>query len=273
MDSRGTPAPEPRRRAFRSPHGPRLDGWLQGVDRGRSPQPLLLGVHGGPHGFVGSGFNLGHFYRYVLASRGWLILTLNATGSGSYGEGFADAIRGRWGEYDLPEHLAAIDELVAEGLADPERLVVAGYSYGGYLAAWAVGMERRFRAAIVGAPITNLESFERTSDIGPWYTPWEMGGGLPENAERYRRLSPVNYADRIATPILILHGEADRRCPIGQSLELRDRVAASGGSGVELVRYPGADHLFYATGRPSQRLDFNRRIVAWVEKTVKEDRR
>jgi dipeptidyl aminopeptidase/acylaminoacyl peptidase len=268
-----TSAAAPQHRSFRSPHGHSLDGWLQGLDRGRSPQPLLVGVHGGPHGFIGSGFNLGHFYRYVLASRGWLVMTLNATGSGSYGADFADAIRGRWGEYDLPEHLEAIDELTEQGLVDPDRVVIAGYSYGGYLAAWAVCMDDRFRGAVIGAPITNLESFECTSDIGSWYAPWEMGGGLPENAELYRRLSPVSHAERIAAPVLILHGEADRRCPVGQSLEFRERVEAAGRAAVELVRYPNADHLFYAAGRPSQRIDFNQRIVTWVEKTVEEGSR
>jgi dipeptidyl aminopeptidase/acylaminoacyl peptidase len=267
----GTPAPAAERRVFESPHGHPLDGWLTGVDPGRSPQPLLLALHGGPHAFVGSGFQHAHFYRNVLASRGWLVLSLNASGSGSYGEPFADRIRGRWGEYDLPEHLAAVEELVAEGLADPARLVAAGYSYGGYLAAWAACMDDRFRAAVVGAPITNLRSFERSSDIGPWYTPWEMKGGLPENEERYERLSPINHVDRIETPLLILHGEADRRCPLGQSLEFAERVEREGHSSVELVRYAGADHLFYATGRPSQRLDFNRRIVEWVERMAEEE--
>ncbi|HEU4707471.1 MAG TPA: S9 family peptidase [Solirubrobacterales bacterium] len=256
------------RRRFRSPHGPALDGWLQGLDRDRSPQPLLVSMHGGPHGFFGPSFQAGHFYRNVLAARGWLVLTLNSSGSGSYGEAFADAIRGRWGEHDLPEHLAALEEVVADGLADPARLAVAGYSYGGYLAAWAVCHDHRFRAAVVGAPITDLAAFERASDIGAWYTPWEMRGGLPENAERYERLSPIAHAGAIRTPVLLLHGDADRRCPLAQSESLAERIAAAGRSRVELVRYKGGDHLFHSGGRPSQRLDFNRRIVEWLEEHV-----
>jgi dipeptidyl aminopeptidase/acylaminoacyl peptidase len=264
----GARVPDLTRRRFRSPHGTELDGWLQGLDSSRSPQPLLVSMHGGPHGFFGPGFQSGHFYRNVLAARGWLVLTLNSSGSGSYGEEFADSIRGRWGEHDLPEHLAALDELVAEGLADPDRLAVAGYSYGGYLAAWAVCADHRFKAAVVGAPITDLAAFERASDIGPWYTPWEMRGGLPENAERYERLSPVTHAGTIRTPVLLLHGDADRRCPSAQSESLADRIAAAGRSRVELVRYKGGGHLFYANGRPSRRLDFNRRIVGWLEEHV-----
>ncbi len=254
-------------RSFRSPHGGALDGWVQGLRPGGGPQPLAVCMHGGPHSFVGTGFQGGHFHRAVLASRGWAVLTLNSSGSGSYGEEFADSIRGCWGERDLPEHLAAVDELVGEGLADPARLAVVGYSYGGYLAAWAICHTDRFRAAVIGAPIANLESFRRTSDIGAWYTPWEMAGTEAENQELFRRLSPVNHAGRAATPALILHGEDDLRCPIGQGEELEQRLAAAGAP-VELVRYPGADHLFYSRGRPRQRLDYNRRIVEWLERWV-----
>lgn len=265
---RGDAVPVRERRAFRATDGRALDGWLAGVDPALAPQPTLLAFHGGPHGFFGPGFQGGHFYRDVLASRGWVVLTLNATGSGSYGGDFADGVRGAWGERDLPEHLAALDELVAMGLADPDRLAVAGYSYGGYLAAWAITQDDRFAAAVLGAPITELESFERTSDIGTWYTPWQMNGTLPENQERYRRLSPANHAAAVATPTLILHGEADRRVPFAQGRLLRDRLAVAGRARVELVPYPDAGHLFYSSGKPGQRLDFNRRIVDWLETNV-----
>jgi dipeptidyl aminopeptidase/acylaminoacyl peptidase len=260
--------PELTRRTFESPHGGTLDGWIQGLRPRLQPQPLVVCMHGGPHSFVGTGFQLGHFHRNVLASRGWAVLTLNSSGSGSYGEGFADSIRGCWGERDLPEYLSAVDELVDDGLVDAERLGVVGYSYGGYLSAWAVSHTDRFKAAVVGAPISNLESFRRMSDIGAWYARWEMAGTESENAERFERLSPVNHADCVRTPTLILHGEDDRRCPIGQGEELHERIAAAGRAPVEIVRYPGADHLFYARGRPSQRLDYNRRILEWIENRV-----
>jgi dipeptidyl aminopeptidase/acylaminoacyl peptidase len=253
-------------RAFRRPDGRELDAWVAGLDPDLAPQPTLVCFHGGPHGFFGPGFQRGHFYREVLASRGWLVLTLNATGSGSYGAEFADGLRGVWGERDLPEHLAALDEMVAEGVADPGRLTVAGYSYGGYLAAWAIGHTERFAAAVIGAPIVELESFERSSDIGSWYTPWQMNGGLPENLDRYRRLSPISYAAAVTTPALILHGEDDRRVPFAQGELLRDRLAGAGR--VELVAYPGADHLFYSSGTPAERVDFNRRVVDWLEANV-----
>ena len=268
--------PRVERRAFRSPQGATLDGWLirpaaQGAPGAKSaggPAPLLLDIHGGPASYHGNLFSLGYLYRYVLASRGWAVLALNPTGSGSYGKAFAHGIRGRWGEGDLPEQLAAVDALVAEGIADPARLAVAGYSYGGFMTSWTITHTDRFKAAVVGAPVVNLESFHGTSDIGMWFIPWEMQGDLATQREIYRRLSPISYVERVTTPTLILHGEADDRCPIGQGEELFVGLVAAGKAPAEFVRYPGESHLFLGNGRPSHRLDVTRRVVAWVERYV-----
>ena len=257
--------PRIERRTFVSPNGGTIDGWLMLPTIGKGHFPLLLDIHGGPHGFIGNYFALSHFYRYVLASNGWAVLTLNPSGSASYGEKFAHSIRGRWGEYDTPEQMAAVDALISEGIADSNRLSVAGYSYGGFMAAWMIGHTDRFKAAVVGAPITNLESFFGTSDIGSWYIAWEMGGDIFRNCETYRRLSPLNYVDRVTTPTLILHGEADDRCPIGQAEEFFIGMIQSN-TPVEFVRYPGSSHLFHSNGLPSYRMDYNRRIVDWIKR-------
>jgi dipeptidyl aminopeptidase/acylaminoacyl peptidase len=161
--------PAVERRSFSSPNGGSIDGWLMRPANARGPVPLLVQIHGGPHGFVGNVFSLGSFYGYVLAGRGWAMLSLNPSGSGSYGKEFMQSLMARWGEYDLPEQHAAIDALVAEGIADPDRLAVTGYSYGGYMTSWVVGHTDRFKAAVIGAPVTNLESFFGTSDIGMWF--------------------------------------------------------------------------------------------------------
>ena len=256
------------RRAFSVPDHGTVEGWLFQPSAGAGAAPLLVDIHGGPASFHGNVFSAGYFYRYVLASRGWAVLALNPTGSGSYGKAFAHGIRGRWGERDLPEQISAVDALVAEGTADDERLAVAGYSYGGFMTSWAVAHTDRFKAAVVGAPVVNLESFHGTADIGMWFAPWEMRGDLATHREVYRRLSPINYVDRVTTPTLILHGEADDRCPIGQGEELFIGLIASGKAPAEFVRYPGGSHLFLNTGRPSHRLDVTARIVAWLEKHV-----
>lgn len=254
------------RRAFPNPNGGTIDGWLIMPATGDAQVPLLVHIHGGPHAFVGHAFPHGAFYWYTLASRGWGVLALNPSGSGSYGKAFAHRLRARWGEYDLPEQLAAVDALVAEGIADPDRLAVAGYSYGGYMTAWVISHTDRFKAAVVGAPVTNLESFHGTSDIGMWFGPWEMKGDVVASRETYRRLSPVNYVERVTTPTLIVHGEADDRCPVGQGEELYVGLVAVGKTPAELVRYPGASHLFVGTGRPSHRVDYVRRVTEWVER-------
>jgi dipeptidyl aminopeptidase/acylaminoacyl peptidase len=259
------------RRTFKSPHGGTLEGWLFLPAERRGVSPLLVDIHGGPQSFMGNVFSLTYFYRYLLASRGWAVLVLNPTGSGSYGREFAHGIRGKWGEHDLAEQLAAVDQLVAEGVADPDRLAVAGYSYGGFMTSWTIGHTDRFKAAVVGAPVVNQESFFGTSDIGMWFAPWEMGGGIHEAREAFRRLSPINYVDKVTTPTLVLHGEADERCPIGQGEELFAGLVAAGKAPTEFVRYPGGSHMFIAQGRPSHRVDFNRRVVDWITRYASRD--
>ncbi|OLB92327.1 MAG: hypothetical protein AUI15_21270 [Actinobacteria bacterium 13_2_20CM_2_66_6] len=259
------------RRNFKSPHSGTLEGWLFLPGERRGPSPLLVDIHGGPASFSGSLFSLSYFYRYVLASRGWAVLTLNPTGSGSYGREFAHGIRAKWGEHDLAEQLAAVDQLIAEGIADRDRLAVAGYSYGGFMTSWTIGHTDRFKAAVVGAPVVNQESFFGTSDIGMWFAPWEMAGSITDERETFRRLSPINYVDKVTTPTLVLHGEADERCPIGQGEELFTGLVAAGKVPTEFVRYPGGSHMFIAQGRPSHRVDFNRRVVDWVTRHASRD--
>lgn len=139
------------------------------------------------------------------------------------------------------------------------------------MTAWTITHTDRFKAAVVGAPIVNHESAHGTSDIGMWFVPWEMRGGIAERRETYRRLSPINYVERVTTPTLIVHGEADDRCPIGQGEELFIGLLAAGRVPTVFVRYPGAGHLFRTTGRPSHRLDANRRTIEWLERYALED--
>ena len=267
LDEIAVPRVEHRR--FAAPHGGSLDGWLIPPMNGQSPAPLLVEIHGGPASYAGPSFPLGILHTYILAGRGWAVLQVNPTGSGSYTKAVAHGIRGSWGERDLPEQLAAVDAMIADGTADRARLAVSGYSYGGFMTAWTITHTERFSAAIVGAPVVNLESFYGTSDIGPWFAMWEMRGDVVTQREVYRRLSPINYIDRVTTPTLILHGEADDRCPIGQGEELFLGLAAGGRVPVEFVRYPGQSHAFRQEGRPSYRIDVVRRTVEWVERYVK----
>ncbi|HEU4409671.1 MAG TPA: S9 family peptidase [Polyangiaceae bacterium] len=232
--------------------------------RGGRRCPLLVDVHGGPHAYVSLGFSY-HPYWYALVSRGWAVLALNPVGSGAFGKEFSDRLRGRWGERDLPEQLAAVDALVREGVADGDRVAIAGKSYGGYMAAWAVGKTKRFRAAVCSAPVTNLESHFGTSDSGYYVDPFDMRGEPFDERERYFQLSPVRCAGAVETPTLLLQGEDDQRCPVGQAEEFFALLVRAGKAPVEFVRYPGGDHHLAEKGRPSHRVDYHRRIVDWLE--------
>lgn len=256
------------KRTFNNPNGGTIDAWVIKPEKDIRDAPLLLSVHGGPQGFVGNAFSLSHFYRYVLASKGWVVLTANTSGSGSYGKEFLQNIRGRWGEYDLPEHLSIIDTFVEEGIVDGNKLSIAGYSYGGYMAAWAITHTRQFKAAVLGSPITNLESLFGTSDIGMCYLSWYMKGDLVSNRKTFNRLSPIQYVDRVTTPTLLLHGEDDERCPISQSEEFFIRLIQNINASVEFVRYPESSHLFHSNGFPSHRVDFNQRTIEWIKRNT-----
>jgi len=256
--------PEATLREFESGSGSNRGLLLRPPGGGKGPMPLLVDVHGGPASHVSFGFPY-HPYWYALTTRGWAVLALNPLGSATFGAEFVEALRGHWGERDLPEHLATVNALIEEGIADPDRIAIAGKSYGGYMTAWAIGHTRRFRAAICSAPVINLESHLGTSDSGYYVDPYQMRGTLSEMRKRYHDLSPLQYADQAETPTLILHGEKDQRCPIGQSEELFTSLICAGKAPVEFVRYPGGNHHLAETGKPSHRVDYNRRIIDWLE--------
>jgi dipeptidyl aminopeptidase/acylaminoacyl peptidase len=254
------------RRTFSTPNGD-VEGWLRLPVGGALPAPLLVLIHGGPQGAFGSEFlPIEGDTSHAAAGAGWAVLMLNPHGSSDYGRSFAESLVGRWGEFDLPEHLAAVDALIAEGIADPERLAVSGYSYGGYMTSWTVGQTDRFKAAIIGAPVANLESM-LTSDAGIGLLSRYIGGRIVDQRAAYRRLSPATYFDRVTTPCLILQGEADDRCPISQGEEFFAGLRLCGVP-AEMVRYPGGSHGFRLLGPPSHRLDYVRRVLAWIERWV-----
>ena len=255
-------------RRFRVPDGDggeeAIDGWLVRARGAKGPQPLLVEAHGGPNAFALLGFPWNTYWN-TLCSKGWAVLVPHAVGSSSYGRRFAERLNGRWGELDFPQFMAAIDQLQAEGLAG-EALVIAGKSYGGFMAAWAIGHTDRFKAAIIAAPVANLESHFGTSDGGYYGQPYVLNAERHVDPEKYRRLSPVTHIDRSATPALILQGKEDERCPRGQSEELFAVLRRVGKCDCEMVMYPGGDHHLYETGKPSHRLDVVRRMMEWIER-------
>jgi dipeptidyl aminopeptidase/acylaminoacyl peptidase len=257
-------------RAFRVPDGKggeeTIDAWYVRPRGAPGPLPLMVEAHGGPTSYALLGYRW-HTHWYVLASRGWSILAPNPAGSSGYGREFATRLNGRWGELDFPQHLAAVQALQAEGLTD-ERVAITGKSYGGYMAAWAIGHSRIFRAAIVSAPVANLESHFGTSDGGYYYDPYTMMTEHHINADRFRKLSPLQHAHNARTPTLILQGDEDQRCPRGQAEEMFASLVRCSGAPAELVLYPGGDHHFFEQGHPSHRQDVVMRSIAWLERWI-----
>ena len=251
-------------REFTISDGTVVQGWLVRDPEAPKPGPLLLDVHGGPHNAWNGAADDVHLYQQDLAARGWTVLLLNPRASDGYGEAFWTATHRAWGEVDAPDFLEPIDQLVADGTADPERLAITGYSYGGYTTCYLTSRDGRFRAAAAGGVVSDLRSMAGTSDIGRYLSELELGGDHWELADRYAAMSPLDGVDQVGTPTLVYHGAADVRCPVGQAQQwfaaLRQRSVPT-----ELVLYPGAAHLFQFDGRPSHRLDYCRRVRDWID--------
>jgi dipeptidyl aminopeptidase/acylaminoacyl peptidase len=259
-------------RSFDVPDGEggteRVDAWLIRARNANGPMPMLLDVHGGPASYADLSFQ-NHAFWPVLCARGWLMVVPNTVGSASYGRAFAARLRGHWGERDLAQHLALIETLRREGLVD-ERVAITGSSYGGYMAAWAIGQCDAFRAAVVCSPVTNLETHYGTSDSGYYSDPYDMCGTPRVDRQTSRRLSPMAHVEQARTPTLILQGKEDERCPKCQSEELFVSLMCATQVPCELVMYPGGDHHVLKNGKPSHRIDGVRRIVEWVTRWVEQ---
>jgi dipeptidyl aminopeptidase/acylaminoacyl peptidase len=223
--------------------------------------PAVLDIHGGPNMWHGHSW---YQHQQLMASNGYLVIFANPRGSTSYGRDYTKRVMRDWGGEDFLDLMAVVDEVASRPYVDASRIGVRGYSYGGYMTSWILGQTDRFRAAMVGAPCFNLVSMWGTSDIGAAWDDVQWGGSPVENEAWYRERSPSTWAHRAVTPTLVVHGEADIRCPIGQGEELFTALLEAGVD-AEFARYPGAAHLFPFTGQPRQREDLLGRELAWFD--------
>ncbi len=145
------------------------------------------------------------------------MLLLNPRGSDGYGEDFFEAVLEGWGVADAKDFLEPLDRLVEEGIADPDRLAVTGYSYGGYMTCYLTSRDDRFAAAVAGGVVTDLVSMAGTGDLGHLLGTLELGGPPWEARDRYEAMSPLARVEHVSTPTLVYHGAADLRCPVGQA--------------------------------------------------------
>ncbi|MBG9387605.1 S9 family peptidase [Caenimonas aquaedulcis] len=253
-------------KSFRVPDGKggteSIQGWLLHAQGAKGPMPLLDDAHGGPAAYALLDYDTNIFWQ-VLCSNGWAVLLLNTVGSSSFGSEFCSRLSGHWGEMDLPQHLAALRQLRAEGICD-ERIALSGKSYGGYFAAWAIGHCEEFDSAVVMAPVGNIETHYGTSDGGYYADPLYIGTAPQFDRKKARALSPLQSIEAARTPTLFMQGKEDERCPKCQSEELFVSFMRASDTQAELVLYPGEDHHFLGEGRPNCRADAARRIVEWV---------
>ncbi|MEZ5352365.1 MAG: S9 family peptidase [Bryobacteraceae bacterium] len=230
--------------------------------------PLVLLIHGGPSGAWAQTYagNPGRYPIALFASRGYAVLMPNPRGSSAYGLGFRQKVVQDWGGRDFEDLMAGVDHTIAMGLADPDKLAVMGWSYGGYMTAWTVTQTGRFKAAAMGAAITDHVSMYGTQDIPSVYEDY-FGGPPWQHRDVYARSSPIQFVDRATTPMLILHGEDDHRVPVTQGYEFR-RALERRGVPVRMVTYPRQGH---AVTEPKLQRHVMEEHAAWADKYLGPD--
>ncbi len=256
----------PKRITWQSFDGLEIEGWLYlpPVVEG-AKAPLILEIHGGPS--LAWGDSYVHEFQ-VLAGKGYAVLAANPRGSTGYGEAFCQKSLHDWGGNDFRDLMAGIDHVITTEPVDGTRLGIGGLSYGGYMTNWAITQTNRFKAAVSRNGISYLPGVRLLSDESLSFD-YVMDEAGSDNAALQQNRSALTFADRITTPLLLLHADNDLRCPFSESLQLfvtlRKRKHM-----VELVRYPGVSHLidWPEFGTPGQRTDRLRRTAAWFERFV-----
>jgi len=257
----------PERFAFQSVDGWTVEGWVMrpSTPVHGSAAPAVLEIHGGPHAAYGYAF----FHEFqVLAAEGYGVVYLNPRGSQGYGQRFTAGTRHDWGGKDYEDLMRGLDHvLAAHPWIDRERLGVAGGSYGGFMTNWIVGHTQRFRAAVTMRSISNAYSQWGTSDLAYMKGMWEYPGDPWEAPQFYLERSPITYVRQMRTPLLILHGEQDHRCPIEQGEQLFVALKKQGVP-VLFVRFPNESHDMSRNGQPRHRLERLRHIVEWLRRNL-----
>ena len=232
-----------------------------GYDRSNR-YPTIHVIHGGPNGRHSNSFN-GRMAQ-MFAAKGYVVVGPNVRGSSSYGTEFGIADEGDWGGKDFEDIMAGVDELIEMGISDPEKIGIMGGSYGGFMTYWAITQTDRFKAAIAHAGIVDWWSFWGQTDI-PTYLEYGFLGLPWETKDVYERWSGMEYITNVKTPLLITHGEEDRRVPIPQAEQFwrgMDRQDLP----VVFLRYPREGH---GIGEPRHRVDLYQRQLAWFDHYLK----
>ncbi len=252
----------PQRLAARGADGTALDAWMMlPPNPARTPVPAVLEVHGGPHATYGSTF----FLEFqILAGCGLAVVYGNPRGSAAYGQAFASAISSGWGGVDAEDVHAILDAALAAQPLDPQRVGVAGGSYGGLMTTWLLGHSQRFAAGVSMRAVNDYVSFTGATDIGRFLAA-ELGLDLSADGVRamFER-SPIRAAANISVPLLVMHSERDFRCPIDQGEQLFNVLRMLGKTDVEFVRFTADGHELSRGGKPGHRVLRLRAIARWL---------
>jgi dipeptidyl aminopeptidase/acylaminoacyl peptidase len=263
------------RLCYQASDGLDLDGLLilpPGRSRADGPFPLIIWVHGGPQARYADQFMLGpRSPGQWLAAAGYAVFLPNPRGGVGHGGDFAAAVvrsaGGAVGGADWSDIVSGIELLIAEGVADPDRLGIGGASYGGFMAAWAIGQTARFKAAVMIAGISAWGTLLATSEFGTMDAAlsgscgWEGTGPHPHD-----QISPISFASKVRTPVLIVHGENDTNVPVGQAIYFH-RALSWFGVEHELVTYPREGHRFVER---NHQLDLLWRARAWFDRWLRD---
>jgi dipeptidyl aminopeptidase/acylaminoacyl peptidase len=243
-----------------------VQGWLvypQGFDPSKK-YPLVVVVHGGPASQLTSRWGSGLGLPLSLATEGYFLLFPNPRGSYGQGEEFTRANVRDFGHGDLRDILRGVDAASKAAPADPDRLGLTGWSYGGFMTMWAVTQTNRFRAAVAGAGIANWQSYYGENQIDRWMIPY-FGASVYDDPAVYARSAPINFIKNVRTPTLVMVGDRDAECPAPQSYEFWHALKTLGVE-TQLVIYAGEGH---AISQTEHRRDILRRAADWFDRRLK----
>ncbi len=241
-----------------------IDVWVASPPGVDGPLATVIDIHGGP---LGGWVAAPSLEVSLLVSRGYRVLLPNIRGSTSYGRDWITPQLGNWGGVDADDVHAVLDDAIARGLVDPARVGLLGLSYGGFMVSWLIGTSDRFGAGVSEAGVANQVSDWANSDGGPDFSRMAIMGDPLSEAGMLKlwRQSPLAHVTAIHTPLLILQGEADERCPKADNEQLFVALRALGRT-VEYVLYPEESHVYQATGRVDRRIDRMTRMLDWFDR-------
>ena len=246
--------------SWQAPDGVEIWGWLL-TPPGTGPHPLVLNIHGGPVWYSRQRYLGRDHLHQALLSAGYAVLDVNPRGSSGRGQDFARRVFGDMGGADSLDHLAGLNQLVADGSADPARLGVTGGSYGGFMSAWLITQDPRFAAAVVLAPITNWVSEQLTAHIAK-YCESALAGEIDDPLSQHFTRSPIHHASKVRTPTLNVCGALDKTTPPGQALEFHHALLKHGIVS-RLVTYPEEGH---GIRKMPAVFDYLARLVDWFDR-------